>query len=101
MTLNLITINVRGIKAYPVRNNLTKKLWHNEIDITISSETKVKEGISEKCIIVVNARTNCYENIDKGEFYLQLDSLYAKVRQMSTVTILVGDFNGTIDSQII
>uniref|UniRef100_A0A0K0EXZ9 DNA-directed RNA polymerase III subunit RPC5 n=1 Tax=Strongyloides venezuelensis TaxID=75913 RepID=A0A0K0EXZ9_STRVS len=105
MTLNLTTINVRGIKAYPVRNNLTKKLWHNEIDITISSETKVKEGISEKCrnslisnvkisekciggIIVVNARTNCYENIDKGEFYLQLDSLYAKVRQMSTVTIL-------------
>uniref|UniRef100_A0A0K0EWS1 CCHC-type domain-containing protein n=1 Tax=Strongyloides venezuelensis TaxID=75913 RepID=A0A0K0EWS1_STRVS len=120
MTLNLTTINVRGIKAYPVRNNLTKKLWHNEIDITISSETKVKEGISEKCrnskiscgkssekciygegIIAVYAPENCYENIDKGEFYLQLDSLYAKVRQMSTITILVGDFNGTIDSQII
>uniref|UniRef100_A0A0N5BHC2 Endo/exonuclease/phosphatase domain-containing protein n=1 Tax=Strongyloides papillosus TaxID=174720 RepID=A0A0N5BHC2_STREA len=143
MTLNLATINVRGIKAYPIRNNLMKELCHNEIDITIITETKGKEGISEKCensliscgkssekciggvefaisneniikhikviehinfrlsymivnidkrkslgIIAVYAPTNCYDDIDKDEFYLQLHSLYAKVRQMSTVTIL-------------
>ena len=52
-------------------------------------------------IIAVYAPTNCYDDIDKDEFYLQLHSLYAKVRQMSTVTILAGDFNGTIDSQTI
>ena len=62
MTLNLATINVRGIKAYPIRNNLMKELCHNEIDITIITETKVKEGISEKC---GNSLISCGKSSEK------------------------------------